>query len=65
VKYFVNYVWGGVQGSLIGPFKSDEDRDAHARKVWAEDGSECYVGWVNIAPNLEVESGDYTDEELN
>lgn len=36
MKYYVLFVEGDVEPSLVGPFDNEEERDAEARRVRAE-----------------------------
>jgi len=37
VRYYLLHVWGDVEPSVLGPYRSEDERDTKARKLRKED----------------------------
>lgn len=67
MKYYVLFVWGDVEPSLIGPFPSWQKRDTHAKALKEEHGDEHGIYALNVStkgnPRVDAYSGGFFRDE--
>lgn len=67
MKYYVIEMFGGVEACASEPFDTAEQRDAHAKKVWADMKKEQgdNVFWSNVNENGLLKIGPYMEGDLD
>jgi hypothetical protein len=63
MKYYILYVWGSVEPSLKGPYKTSIERDEAARKLrnnFNEVSDEDGIFWIDL-PDDKFNIGSYTN----
>jgi hypothetical protein len=55
-KRFLLVVWGDVEPELLGPFKTQEERDRKAREIRTDEGDEHGLFPIDAAGKVEVGS---------
>ena len=58
MKYYVYHVWGGVEPTLFGPYKNEEERDVKAAELVKEDPDD-EIFWLDVSSELELSTGAY------
>jgi len=54
-QFYVQFVWSDVEPQMYGPFNTEEERDAKALELRADDTEESGIYWVdNVDGKLET-----------
>jgi hypothetical protein len=66
--YYIIFIWGDVDPALMGPYKTEEERDRIAREIRKEEGEEHGIYQLDVDKGTEVGlysySGAFFEEEV-
>jgi hypothetical protein len=59
-KYWLIAVWGDVEPALVGPYKSEGQRDREALLLRQKEGDKHGIFWMNTSRNKPPDIGSYS-----
>ena len=65
-QYFLLIVWEDIEPDLMGPFQTEEERDANAKEMKATFGDENGIFFLDLSgsvPSVGAYSGGFFKEE--
>ncbi len=57
--YYLLFIWGLVDPALLGPYKTSEDRDIQAQKLYQINKDQCAYYKLSVPKGINIEIDAY------